>query len=86
MEAGKRRLTGDTMREASTTTEVQELKGENRSLKELVAELSLRRYRDVEKKRKWRRLRKAEVYALQSTVRLQRKLNFWGQKLRESSC
>ena len=40
MEAGKRRLTGDTMREANTS-EVQELKGENRSLKELVAELSL---------------------------------------------
>ena len=40
MEAGKRRLTGDTMREANTT-EVQELKGENCSLKELVAELSL---------------------------------------------
>ena len=40
MEAGKRRLTGDTMREANTT-EVQELKGENSSLKELVAELSL---------------------------------------------
>ena len=40
MEAGKRRLTGDTMREANTT-EVQELKGENRSLKERVAELSL---------------------------------------------
>jgi len=40
MEAGKRRLTGDTMREANTS-EVQELKGENSSLKELVAELSL---------------------------------------------
>ncbi len=40
MEAGKRRLSGDTMREANTT-EVQELKGENSSLKELVAELSL---------------------------------------------
>jgi transposase len=40
MEAGKRRLTGDTMREANTT-EVHELKGENHSLKELVAELSL---------------------------------------------
>lgn len=40
MEAGKRRLTGDTMREANTS-EVQELKGENHSLKELVAELSL---------------------------------------------
>jgi transposase len=40
MEAGKRRLSGDTMREANTT-EVQSLKGENSSLKELVAELSL---------------------------------------------
>jgi|TARA_B110000285_G_C14703518_1_gene414496 transposase len=40
MEAGKRRLSGDTMREANTT-EVEELKGENASLKELVAELSL---------------------------------------------
>lgn len=40
MEAGKRRLSGDTLREANTT-EVQGLKGENSSLKELVAELSL---------------------------------------------
>ena len=40
MEAGKRRLSGDTKREANTT-EVVELKGENTSLKELVAELSL---------------------------------------------
>jgi transposase len=40
MDAGKRRLTGDTMREANTS-EVKELKDENRSLKELVAELSL---------------------------------------------
>jgi transposase len=38
MEAGKRRLSGDTMREANTS-EVYELKGENTSLKELVAEL-----------------------------------------------
>jgi transposase len=38
MEAGKRRLSGDTMREANTW-EVHELKGENRTLKELVAEL-----------------------------------------------
>jgi len=41
MEAGKRRLSGDTMREVNTS-EVKELKGENRSLKELVAELSLK--------------------------------------------
>ena len=40
MEAGKRRLSGDTLREANTS-EVKELKDENRSLKELVAELSL---------------------------------------------
>ena len=40
MEAGKRRLSGDTLREANTS-EVQELKGESSSLKELVAELSL---------------------------------------------
>ncbi|GAA3571534.1 hypothetical protein GCM10022395_21240 [Snuella lapsa] len=40
MEAGKKRLSGDTMREANTT-EVNELKQENSSLKELVAELSL---------------------------------------------
>ncbi|MDC1465641.1 IS3 family transposase, partial [Polaribacter sp.] len=40
MEAGKRRLNGDTMREANTS-EVHKLKGENGTLKELVAELSL---------------------------------------------
>jgi transposase len=40
MEAGKRRLTGDTMREANTS-EVKDLKDVNSSLKELVAELSL---------------------------------------------
>ena len=40
MEAGNKRLSGDTMREANTS-EVQELKGENIDLKELVAELSL---------------------------------------------
>lgn len=40
MDAGKRRLTGDTMREANTS-EVKELKDVNSSLKELVAELSL---------------------------------------------
>lgn len=40
MEAGKRRLSGDTLREANTT-EVNQLKLENSSLKELVAELSL---------------------------------------------
>ena len=40
MEAGKRRLNGDTMREANTS-EVQELRGDNMDLKQLVAELSL---------------------------------------------
>ncbi|MGB1104700.1 MAG: transposase [Crocinitomicaceae bacterium] len=40
MEAGKRRLNGDTMREANTS-EIQELRGENMDLKQLVAELSL---------------------------------------------
>ena len=40
MEAGKKRLSGDTMREANTS-EVKELKDENGSLKELVAELLL---------------------------------------------
>ena len=40
MEAGKRRLTGDSMREANTS-EVKELKDVSSSLKELVAELSL---------------------------------------------
>jgi len=47
MDAGKRRLAGDTMREANTT-EVKGLKDENRSLKELVAELSLKN-RDLKK-------------------------------------
>ena len=47
MEAGKHRLNGDTLREA-TTSEVQQLKGENSSLKELVAELSLK-VRDLKK-------------------------------------
>jgi transposase len=41
MEAGKRRLHGDTMREANTS-EVQELKQENSELKEVVAELTLK--------------------------------------------
>jgi transposase len=47
LEAGKNRLNGDTMREANTS-EVQQLKGENASLKELVAELSLE-VRDLKK-------------------------------------
>jgi len=41
LEAGKRRLSGDTKREA-TSGEVQSLRSENTQLKELVAELSLR--------------------------------------------
>lgn len=41
LEAGKKRLHGDTRREANTT-EVSGLKSENRHLKELVAELALK--------------------------------------------
>ena len=41
LQAGKKRLTGDTMREANTS-EVKELRSENSELKELVAELLLR--------------------------------------------
>ena len=48
MEAGKRRLAGDTMREANTS-EVQELKKENSTLKEVVAELTLK-HRELKKK------------------------------------
>lgn len=40
MEAGKKRLNGDTQREANTS-EVQDLKKENTQLKEVVAELML---------------------------------------------
>jgi len=40
LEAGKRRLTGDTVREAGSE-EVGEIRAENDSLKQLVAELSL---------------------------------------------
>ena len=40
LEAGKRRLSGDTMREANTT-EVAELRKENQDLKEVVAEQTL---------------------------------------------
>jgi transposase len=47
LEAGKKRLNGDTMREASTS-EVHMLKEENSDLKELVAELSLK-VRDLKK-------------------------------------
>ena len=47
LEAGKKRLNGDTMREANTS-EVHMLKEENSDLKELVAELSLK-VRDLEK-------------------------------------
>jgi len=41
MESGKKRLAGDTLREANTT-EVQSLKRENTQLKEVVAELLLK--------------------------------------------
>ena len=40
LEAGKRRLSGDTQREA-TTSEVKDLRDENRQLKEAFAEMSL---------------------------------------------
>ena len=40
MESGKKRLNGDTMREANTS-EVQDLRKENTQLKEVVAELML---------------------------------------------
>ena len=41
LEAGKRRLTGDTIREANSD-EVSEIRQENEQLKQLVAELSLK--------------------------------------------
>ena len=41
LEAGKKRLAGDTVREA-TTTEVKDLRSENRELKEVVAEMTLK--------------------------------------------
>ncbi len=41
LEAGKKRLTGDTMREANTT-EVKELRQENMHLKQLVADIALK--------------------------------------------
>ena len=41
LEAGKKRLNGDTVREA-TSSEVKGLRSENRELKEVVAELMLR--------------------------------------------
>jgi transposase len=41
LEAGKRRLNGDTIREADSK-EVKDLRNENESLKQLVAELSLK--------------------------------------------
>jgi transposase len=47
LEAGKKRLQGDTVREA-TSSEVSEFRSENEQLKQLVAELSLK-YRLVKK-------------------------------------
>ena len=44
LEAGKKRLAGDTVREA-TSSEVTDLRGENDQLKQLVAELSLKNRR-----------------------------------------
>ena len=44
MEAGKERLTRDAVRDA-TQQEVQQLKRENRELKQMVADLSLEVYR-----------------------------------------
>ena len=41
LEAGKQRLNGDTVREA-TSDEVKELRSENRELKEVVAEMTLK--------------------------------------------
>jgi len=41
LEAGKQRLSGDTVREA-TSNEVKELRSENRELKEVVAEMTLK--------------------------------------------
>lgn len=41
LEAGKRRLNGDTQREANST-EVTDLRSENQNLKEVVAELTLK--------------------------------------------
>ncbi|MEN8264734.1 MAG: hypothetical protein ABFR82_14880 [Nitrospirota bacterium] len=41
LEAGKKRLTGDTVREADST-EVKDIRLENEALKQLVAELSLK--------------------------------------------
>ena len=41
LEAGKKRLTGDTVREADSS-DVKDLRSENESLKQLVAELSLK--------------------------------------------
>jgi transposase len=63
MEAGKRRLSGNAMREANTS-EVHELKGENRTFKELIAELSLELC--FLKKTYVEKSKKGEVYALQS--------------------
>ena len=63
MEAGKKRLSGDTQREANTS-EVKELKDENRSLKELVAELSLDN-RDLKKNFNGK-IKTEEIHALQS--------------------
>jgi len=48
LEAGKRQLTGDTLREASSD-EVNEIRSENEALKQLVAELSLKNWAFLKK-------------------------------------
>ena len=53
MEAGKKRLSGDTARQASSS-EVKELRGEMRDMKELVADLTLEN----------RLLKKRELYTI----------------------
>ena len=56
MEAGKERLTRDSIRDA-TRQEIESLKRENHDLKELVADLSLEGYR----------FKKAAIPALENT-------------------
>ncbi len=62
LEAGKKRLSGDTVREA-TSDEVAELRKENQRLKEMVADLVLRY--DIVKKACpcWTHFKSQEIYA-----------------------
>lgn len=65
MEAGKKRLAGDTAREA-TTDEVSDLRKENQRLKEMVADLMLR-YTIVKKAWTcWTERKLSEAYAINS--------------------